>query len=171
MQKLVEGTVLAGAVTAKEPFYKLTCIYKVWTVLNAPEIRVMRLMINHNAACLPFYSFSTELCQCTILLLNTLCIVLHKLSMYLAQCDICPQTTLEEKLYTKDESGLEKFSTKEKGRGVVATKVFGKGELLCEYSGELISHAEALKRERTYEKDPRIGCYLYFFQHKQSKLW
>ena len=63
------------------------------------------------------------------------------------------------------------FSTKEKGRGVVATKVFGKGELLCEYSGELISHAEALKRESTYEKDPSIGCYLYFFQHKQNKLW
>ena len=53
----------------------------------------------------------------------------------------------------------------------MATKVFGKGELLCEYSGELISHAEALKRESTYEKDPSIGCYLYFFQHKQNKLW
>ena len=63
------------------------------------------------------------------------------------------------------------METENKGRGVIATKVFTEGELLCEYSGELISHAEALQREGTYEKDSTLGCYLYFFQHKRTKLW
>ena len=49
--------------------------------------------------------------------------------------------------------------------------MFTKGSLLCEYAGELITHAEALARESTYEKDQTIGCYLYFFQHKGTKLW
>lgn len=81
------------------------------------------------------------------------------------------QITLEEKLTTKKENGLEIVLTGNKGRGVLATKMFPKGDILCEYAGELISHAEALERESTYEKDLTIGCYLYFFQHKGTKLW
>ena len=60
---------------------------------------------------------------------------------------------------------------KGKGRGVVATKTFARGDLICEYSGELIGHNEAKKREEEYLKDPSIGCYMYYFEYKTSKLW
>ena len=58
-----------------------------------------------------------------------------------------------------------------KGRGVVSTRVFSRGELVCEYSGELISHEEAKRREAEYGRDPSIGCYMYYFTHKNKKLW
>ena len=58
-----------------------------------------------------------------------------------------------------------------KGRGVVSTRPFSRGELVCEYSGELISHEEAKRREEEYGRDTAIGCYMYYFTHKTSKLW
>ena len=39
-----------------------------------------------------------------------------------------------------------------KGRGVVSTRPFSKGELVCEYSGELISLEEAQRREGEYRE-------------------
>ena len=54
-------------------------------------------------------------------------------------------------------------------RGIVSTRPFTKGEIICEYSGELISHEEAKKRE--VKKDQSIGCYMYYFTHKTKKLW
>ena len=45
---------------------------------------------------------------------------------------------------------------------MVATKVFTKGDILCEYAGDLLSHEEAIEQERIYEQDPTIGCYLYY---------
>ena len=58
-----------------------------------------------------------------------------------------------------------------KGRGVVSTRPFSKDELVCEYSGELISHKVAKRREARYSMDPKIGCYMYYFQFKTKKLW
>ena len=58
-----------------------------------------------------------------------------------------------------------------KGRGVVSTRRFSRGELVCEYSGELISLEEAREREVEYGKDPSVGCYMYYFSHKSNKLW
>ena len=59
-----------------------------------------------------------------------------------------------------------------KGRGVVSTRRFMRGELICEYSGELISHKEAKAREeRYYSTDESIGCYMYYFEYKGTKLW
>ena len=58
-----------------------------------------------------------------------------------------------------------------KGRGVMSTMPFKHGELICEYSGELISHEEAKRREADYSKDESIGCYMYYFNHKNKKLW
>lgn len=58
-----------------------------------------------------------------------------------------------------------------KGRGVVSTRQFSRGELVCEYSGELISLEEAKRREEEYGRDPSIGCYMYYFSHKSNKLW
>ena len=53
----------------------------------------------------------------------------------------------------------------------MSTRPFAQGELVCEYSGELISHEEAQKREEEYSKDSSIGCYMYYFTHKNNKLW
>ena len=58
-----------------------------------------------------------------------------------------------------------------KGRGVVSTRPFQRGGLICEYSGELISYEEAKKREVDYSNDESIGCYMYYFSHKNKKLW
>ena len=58
-----------------------------------------------------------------------------------------------------------------KGRGVVSTRHFIKDELVCEYSGELISYEEAKNREEEYGKDTSIGCYMYYFKYKTKKLW
>lgn len=58
-----------------------------------------------------------------------------------------------------------------KGRGVIATRVFRHGDFLCEYSGELITETDADEREQAYLKDPAMGCYMYFFQHRSKKWW
>lgn len=57
-----------------------------------------------------------------------------------------------------------------KGRGVVATRHFEKGDFVIEYVGELISIAEANKREEKYaELD--AGCYMYYFKHNNQQHW
>lgn len=58
-----------------------------------------------------------------------------------------------------------------KGRGVVSSRPFRKGELICEYSGELISYKEAQRREEQYSEDHSIGCYMYYFSFKGKRLW
>ena len=58
-----------------------------------------------------------------------------------------------------------------KGLGVFSTRAFKKGELVCEYHGELISCEEATQRENVYLKKSEIGCYMYYFIHKDKKLW
>ena len=78
---------------------------------------------------------------------------------------------IAEKLLGRDESGLEVVDVEGKGRGVVSTRPFSKGELVCEYSGEPISYEEAKEREDKYGKDESIGCYMYYFEHKGTKLW
>ena len=60
---------------------------------------------------------------------------------------------------------------KGKGRGVVTTRGFTKGEFLCEYKGEMISYNEARKREKEYSKDPSIGCFMYYFEWRNKKMW
>ena len=54
-----------------------------------------------------------------------------------------------------------------KGRGVVSTRRFVRGNLIYEYSGELISHKEVKAREERYS----IGCYMCYFEYKGTKLW
>ena len=58
-----------------------------------------------------------------------------------------------------------------KGRGVVTTKSFSMGDLLCEYSGELITLQNAEDREGIYCKDESVGCYMYYFKYKNKRLW
>lgn len=58
-----------------------------------------------------------------------------------------------------------------KGRGVVTTRSFVKGEFVVEYAGELISIEEAQKRELMYARNENIGCYMYYFKHKDNQHW
>ena len=60
---------------------------------------------------------------------------------------------------------------REKGRGVVATKPFSKGDFLCEYAGDLLMEKDAKKREEDYSHNSSIGCYMYYFTHKMEKWW
>jgi histone-lysine N-methyltransferase SETD8 len=76
-----------------------------------------------------------------------------------------------ERLTSKTEDGLKVVEVEGKGRGVVSTRPFYHGDLICEYSGDLISEKEAVKRENEYLEDPSIGCYMYFFMHRSKKWW
>ena len=49
-----------------------------------------------------------------------------------------------------------------------------KGELICEYEGELIAHGKANKREEEYLKGQRRRAYkgyMFYFTFKGKKLW
>ena len=64
---------------------------------------------------------------------------------------------------------------KRKGRAVLAKRSFTKGEFICEYAGELITHVEGQHRDQVYAKDPLTGHlgYMYYFQfeHPHNKKW
>ena len=59
----------------------------------------------------------------------------------------------------------------EKGRGVIASKAFARGEFVVEYSGELISLQAAKKRENKYSRLSNIGCYMYYFKFNNICYW
>lgn len=46
-----------------------------------------------------------------------------------------------------------------------------RGDLVCEYAGDLISHDDARQRETEYASNPEIGCYMYYFVHDGKKYW
>ena len=61
------------------------------------------------------------------------------------------------------EMGIEaNFIDKLKGRGVVTTQEFRRGDFITTYKGEIITQIEALKREEEYETDPNIGPFCSF---------
>ncbi|CAL8076602.1 unnamed protein product [Calicophoron daubneyi] len=67
------------------------------------------------------------------------------------------------------QTGMKVIVTEEKGRGVVATRVFHEGEFVVEYAGELISEKSAKAREQEYKRDPAIGSYMFYFCHNGVK--
>ncbi len=58
-----------------------------------------------------------------------------------------------------------------KGRGVVASKPFIKGQFVVEYDGDLIDTSSAKTREKKYAADSDFGCYMYHFIHKNKGYW
>ena len=68
-----------------------------------------------------------------------------------------------KKLRSGNEDGLSVINVEGKGRGVMCTCTFQKGQLVCEYSGQLVTSSEAKKREKRYRRDQSIGCYMYYF--------
>uniref|UniRef100_A0A7G3AKS0 [histone H4]-lysine(20) N-methyltransferase n=2 Tax=Lutzomyia longipalpis TaxID=7200 RepID=A0A7G3AKS0_LUTLO len=76
------------------------------------------------------------------------------------------QRAIEEAIAEGRQRGLAVKLFKGKGRGVVATHAFTKGDFVVEYIGDLISNGEAGKREQIYAEDQNAGCYMYYFKHK-----
>lgn len=90
----------------------------------------------------------------------------------------CKQTVLEEqqrdlenKVLCQVEDGLKIKYFVDKGRGVVTTREFRKGEFVVEYIGELIDQNVAKKREAEYARDQSTGCYMYYFKHRNQQYW
>ncbi|XP_033227744.1 histone-lysine N-methyltransferase PR-Set7 [Belonocnema kinseyi] len=79
------------------------------------------------------------------------------------------QRDLEKKILTGSEDGLEVKQFPGKGRGIVTTRDFAKGEFVVEYIGDLIDQVTAKKREAQYSQDQNMGCYCYYFQHRNQQ--
>lgn len=73
---------------------------------------------------------------------------------------------IEKAIREQRESGLKIQHFEEKGRGIVTTRPFLKGEFVVEYIGDLITVSEAKEREQIYAEDDSTGCYMYYFKHK-----
>lgn len=54
---------------------------------------------------------------------------------------------------------------------MIADKEFHKGQFVVEYRGDLISTSVAKKREKVYAEDSKVGCYMYYFNHKDKRYW
>lgn len=76
-----------------------------------------------------------------------------------------------DKIRTMKEDGLQVVDVEEKGKGVMSTRKFKKGELLCEYRGECLSLKAARCREKEYLQMPESGCFMYYFTYKHMTLW
>ncbi|XP_014217201.1 histone-lysine N-methyltransferase set-1 [Copidosoma floridanum] len=76
------------------------------------------------------------------------------------------QQDLQNKIIKKVRDGLQIEEIKEKGRGIITTKKFSKGDFVIEYIGDLIDGATAKQREMKYAKNKKLGCYMYYFRHK-----
>lgn len=79
------------------------------------------------------------------------------------------QLALERAIIESCEDGLAVKMFENKGRGIMATRPFSRGEFVVEYIGEFISIAEANKREQVYAEDQGTGCYMYYFKHKNKQ--
>ncbi|XP_070514527.1 histone-lysine N-methyltransferase set-1 isoform X2 [Cardiocondyla obscurior] len=79
------------------------------------------------------------------------------------------QRDLENKVLRQVEDGLKVKIFPGKGRGIITTRTFAKGEFVVEYIGELISQVEAKEREEIYAQDQNTGCYMYYFQHRNQQ--
>ena len=67
------------------------------------------------------------------------------------------------------QDGLQVRTIEGKGRGITTTVPFEKGDYVCSYSGDLLTRAEGIEREKQYSND--VGCYIFFFSHKGQDLW
>ncbi|KAI5634064.1 SET domain-containing protein [Phthorimaea operculella] len=71
---------------------------------------------------------------------------------------------LERAVREQREDGLAVAYFEGKGRGIIATRPFGRGQFVVEYAGELVGISEAREREHKYAQDPDAGCYMYYFR-------
>ncbi|XP_046416883.1 histone-lysine N-methyltransferase PR-Set7 [Neodiprion fabricii] len=88
----------------------------------------------------------------------------------------CKRTVLEEqqrdmenKVLCQVQDGLKIQEFIGKGRGIVTTREFRKGDFVVEYIGDLIDQNMAKKREAEYARDHSTGCYMYYFKHRNQQ--
>ncbi|KAK8404677.1 hypothetical protein O3P69_007728 [Scylla paramamosain] len=79
------------------------------------------------------------------------------------------QKEIEERICSGKEEGLTVKHFGAKGRGVVTTRKFKKGEFVVEYIGDLIDVREAKERESRYAQDATKGCYNYYFTFQNQQ--
>uniref|UniRef100_A0A6P8S2C4 [histone H4]-lysine(20) N-methyltransferase n=1 Tax=Geotrypetes seraphini TaxID=260995 RepID=A0A6P8S2C4_GEOSA len=72
---------------------------------------------------------------------------------------------IDELIESGKEEGMKIDFIDGKGRGVIATRNFCRGEFVVEYHGDLIEFTDAKKREQLYAQDSSTGCYMYYFQY------
>jgi [histone H4]-lysine20 N-methyltransferase SETD8 len=74
------------------------------------------------------------------------------------------------KVSAQDWDGLETVpDLPGRGRGVMATRNFVRGEVVCDYHGELLGHQEGKAR---YEASPENASgFMFAFRHRGKKLW
>ncbi|XP_062066612.1 N-lysine methyltransferase KMT5A-like [Lepus europaeus] len=72
---------------------------------------------------------------------------------------------IDELIRSGKEEGMKIDLIDGKGRGVIATKQFSRGDFVVEYHGDLLEITDAKKREALYAQDPSTGCYMYYFQY------
>lgn len=72
---------------------------------------------------------------------------------------------IDELIISGKEEGLKVDFIDGKGRGVLATRRFCRGEYVVEYHGDLIEFWDAKRREALYAQDPATGCYMYYFHY------
>ncbi|XP_040203223.1 N-lysine methyltransferase KMT5A isoform X2 [Rana temporaria] len=72
---------------------------------------------------------------------------------------------IDDLIKSGKEEGLKIDIITGKGRGVIATQNFSRGEYVVEYHGDLIEITDAKKREAAYAEDTSTGCYMYYFQY------
>lgn len=77
--------------------------------------------------------------------------------------------SIEKAITEGREDGLKVEHFEGKGRGVVAERLFNRGEFVVEYIGDLITIAEANQREKRYSLDENAGCYMYYFKHRNQQ--
>ncbi|XP_063820574.1 N-lysine methyltransferase KMT5A [Pseudophryne corroboree] len=71
---------------------------------------------------------------------------------------------IDELIKSGKEEGLKVDMTPGKGRGVIATRNFLRGEFVVEYHGDLLEITAAKEREVSYAEESSVGCYMYYFQ-------
>lgn len=76
---------------------------------------------------------------------------------------------LEDAILSGKEEGLKVQEIIGKGRGVIATKFFKRGQFVVEYYGDLIDIDSAKDLEDKYSKDSTVGCYMYYFEFKNQR--
>uniref|UniRef100_A0A2K5HHT4 N-lysine methyltransferase KMT5A n=1 Tax=Colobus angolensis palliatus TaxID=336983 RepID=A0A2K5HHT4_COLAP len=72
---------------------------------------------------------------------------------------------IDELIESGKEVGMKVDLIDGKGRGVIATKQFSRGDFVVEYHGDLIEITDTKKREALYAQDPSTDCYMYYFQY------
>ena len=58
----------------------------------------------------------------------------------------------------------------DKGRGIVTTQSFCRGDFILEYKGDMINKKEAARREEHYKRIPEMGCFMFYFVHDGKRL-